>query len=135
MTHKSTIATAIGLIMMASGPAYAEQIKTYPGQPLCSDQDGLFALIIAGIHGDRHAMNAVPGCQVIPAGSTAEVIERIPDSATVARLIVDLAKQSELDHSGHRPAVAKVLDLTEDWTERLYRAAAIDRGYQIGANE
>jgi len=58
-----------------------------------------------------------------------------PDSATVARLIVDLAKQGELDHSGHRPAVAKVLDLTEDWTERLYRAAAIDRGYQIGANE
>ena len=40
-----------------------------------------------------------------------------PDSATVARLIVDLAKQGELDHSGHRPAVAKVLDLTEDWTE------------------
>jgi len=58
-----------------------------------------------------------------------------PDSATVARLIVDLAKQGELDHSGHRPAVAKVLDLTEDWTERLYRAAVIDRGYQIGANE
>ena len=58
-----------------------------------------------------------------------------PDSATVARLIVDLAKQGELDHSGHRPAVANVLDLTEDWTERLYRAAAIDRGYQIGANE
>ena len=58
-----------------------------------------------------------------------------PDSATVARLIVDLAKQGELDHSGHRPAVAKVRDLTEDWTERLYRAAVIDRGYQIGANE
>ena len=58
-----------------------------------------------------------------------------PDSAAVARLIVDLAKQGELDHSGHRPAVAKVLDLTEDWTERLYRAAAIDRGYQIEANE
>ena len=27
MTHRSTIATAIGLIMMASGLAYAEQIQ------------------------------------------------------------------------------------------------------------
>jgi hypothetical protein len=32
-------------------------------------------------------------------------------------------------------AVARVLDLTEDWTQRLYRAAAIDRGYRIGAVE
>ena len=87
MTHKSTIATAIGLIMMASGPAYAEQIKTYPGQPLCSDQDGLFALIIAGIHRDPHAMNAVPGCRVIPAGSTTEVIERLPSGADFMRVV------------------------------------------------
>ena len=82
MTHKLTIATAIGLIMMASGPSYGEQIKTYPGQPLCSDQDGLLALIIAGIHRDLDAMNAVRGCRVIPAGSTTEVIERLP-SGTV----------------------------------------------------
>jgi hypothetical protein len=87
MTHKSTIATAIGLIMMASGPAYAEQIKTYPAQPLCSDQYGLLALLIAGIHGDPHAMNAVPGCQVIPAGSTAEVIEWLPGGADFMRVV------------------------------------------------
>jgi hypothetical protein len=31
-------------------------------------------------------------------------------------------------------AMAKV-DLTEDWTQRLYRAAAVDRGYEIGAIE
>jgi hypothetical protein len=87
MTRKSTIAAAIGLIMMASSPAYAEQIKTYPGQPLCSDQDGLLALIIAGIHGDLDAMNAVPGCQVIPAGSTAEVIERLPSGTDFLRVV------------------------------------------------
>jgi hypothetical protein len=87
MTRKSTIAAAIGLIMMASGPAYAEQIKTYPGQPLCSDQDGLLALIIAGIHGDLDAMNAVPGCQVISAGSTAEVIERLPSGTDFLRVV------------------------------------------------
>ena len=87
MTHKSTIATAIGLIMMASGPAYGEQIKTYPGQPLCGDQDGLLALIIAGIHGDARAMNAVPGCQVIPAGSIAEVIERLPSGTDFMRVV------------------------------------------------
>jgi hypothetical protein len=87
MTRKSTIATAIGLIVMASGSAYAEQIKNYPGQPLCSDQDGLFALIIAGIHGDPHAMNAVPGCLVIPAGSTAEVVERLPSGADFMRVV------------------------------------------------
>ena len=53
-----------------------------------------------------------------------------PDSATVARLIVDLAKQGELDHSGHRPGVAKVLDLTEDWTEQGggHRSWVSDRG-------
>jgi hypothetical protein len=49
-----------------------------------------------------------------------------------AHLIVDLAKQGELDHSGHRTAVAKVLDLTEDWTERLYRAAASIVGIRSG---
>jgi hypothetical protein len=87
MTHKLIIATAIGLIMMASGPVYGEQIKTYPGQPLCSDQDGLLALIIAGIHGDARAMSAVPGCQVIPAGSTAEVIERLPSGADFMRVV------------------------------------------------
>jgi len=87
MTHKLTIATAIGLIMMASGPSYGEQIKTYPGQPLCSDQDGLLALIIAGIHRDPDAMNAVPGCRVIPAGSTTEVIERLPSGTDFMRVV------------------------------------------------
>jgi hypothetical protein len=58
--------------MMTSG-AYAEQIKTYPGQPLCSDQVILLAVVIAGIHGDLDAMNAVIGCHVIPAGSTAKL--------------------------------------------------------------
>ena len=87
MTHKLTIATAIGLIMMASGPSYGEQIKTSPGQPLCSDQDGLLALIIAGIHRDPDAMNAVPGCRVIPAGSTAEVIERLSSGAEFMRVV------------------------------------------------
>jgi hypothetical protein len=87
MTRKSTIATAISLIMMASAPAYAEQIKTYPGQRLCSDQDGLLTLIIAGIHRDPAAMNAAPGCRVIPAGSTAEVIERLPSGADFMRVV------------------------------------------------
>jgi hypothetical protein len=32
-------------------------------------------------------------------------------------------------------AVAKVLELTEDWTQRLYRAAAVDRDYEIGEIE
>jgi hypothetical protein len=86
MTRKLTIATAIGLVMMASG-AYAEQIKTYPGQPLCSDQDSLLAVVIAGIHGDLDAMNAVTGCHVIPAGSTAEVIERLPSGADFMRVV------------------------------------------------
>ena len=87
MTRKLTIATAIGLIMMASGPSYGEQIKTYPGQPLCSDQDGLLVLIIAGFHRDLDAMNAVPGCRVIPAGSTTEVIERLPSGTDFMRVV------------------------------------------------
>jgi hypothetical protein len=29
-------------------------------------------------------------------------------------------------------AVPRVLDLTEDWTQRLYRAAAVDRGITYG---
>jgi len=86
MTRKLTIATAIGLVMMASG-AYAEQIKTYPGQPLCSDQDSLLVVVIASIHGDLDAMNAVTGCHVIPAGSTAEVIERLPSGADFMRVV------------------------------------------------
>jgi hypothetical protein len=33
-------------------------------------------------------------------------------------------------------AIAKVLDLLDEWVERLYRGgAAIDRGYKIGAIE
>lgn len=32
-------------------------------------------------------------------------------------------------------SIAKVLDLPDDWIERLYRAAAVDRGYKIGAVE
>ena len=58
-----------------------------------------------------------------------------PDSATVARLIVDLAKQGELDHSGHRPGVAKVLDLTEDWTEQGggHRSWVSDRGKRMSS--
>jgi hypothetical protein len=32
-------------------------------------------------------------------------------------------------------AIARVLDLPDDWVERLYCAAAIDRGYRIGAVE
>jgi hypothetical protein len=84
MTRKLTIATAIGLVMMTSD---AEQIKTYPGQPLCSDQDSLLALVIAGIQGDPNAMNAVTGCQVIPAGSTAEVIKRLPSGTDFMRVV------------------------------------------------
>jgi hypothetical protein len=58
-----------------------------------------------------------------------------PDSAAVARLIVDLAKEGELDHSGHRPAVAKVLDLTEDWTEQGggHRSWVSDRGKRMSS--
>ena len=98
MTHKLTIATAIGLIMMASGPSYGEQIKTYPGQPLCSDQDGLLVLIIAGFHRDLDAMNAVPGCRVIPAGSTTEVIERLPSGTDFMRVVK--AKVTSPKHEG-----------------------------------
>jgi hypothetical protein len=32
-------------------------------------------------------------------------------------------------------SIAKALDLPDDWIERLYRAAAVDRGYKIGAVE
>jgi hypothetical protein len=32
-------------------------------------------------------MNAVPGCQVIPAGSTAEVIERLPSDTNFMRVV------------------------------------------------
>jgi hypothetical protein len=44
--------------------------------------------------------------------------------------------------NGHRDppleligAIAKVLDLPDDCVERMYRAAAVDRGYKIGAIE
>jgi hypothetical protein len=32
-------------------------------------------------------------------------------------------------------ATARVLDLPDDWVERPYRAATLDRGYKIGAIE
>jgi hypothetical protein len=32
-------------------------------------------------------------------------------------------------------SIAKVLDLPDEWVERLYPAAAVDRGYKIGAIE
>jgi hypothetical protein len=32
-------------------------------------------------------------------------------------------------------AIAKVLELPDDWVERLYRTAAVEQGYKIGAVE
>jgi hypothetical protein len=46
---------------------------------------------------------------------------------------VPITKTVELMRAGL--AMLKVLDLTEDRTQRLYRAAAVDREYRIGAME
>ena len=67
------------------------QARIYPQSPAWASgrkrRDGLLVLIIAGIHRDLDAMNAVPGCRVIPAGSTTEVIERLPSGTDFMRVV------------------------------------------------
>ncbi len=65
----------------------AEQLTANAGQPLCPDEDGLAAFLLADAVKDSNPeaadklLKSATGCEFLPAGSKLEVIERPPSGA------------------------------------------------------
>jgi glucose/arabinose dehydrogenase len=74
-------------------PPTAEQLIANAGQPLCADEDGLAAILFAGVMKDSNPemsdklLKSATGCEFLPAGSKLEVIERHPSGASFMRVM------------------------------------------------
>jgi hypothetical protein len=67
--------------------ALAETMVTARGQPICADEDGLLAILIGGVSGNRPMVESATGCQYLPAGLAAEILERHPSGSSFMRVI------------------------------------------------
>jgi hypothetical protein len=72
-------------------PQTFDRMRTDPGQPLCINEDSLFAYLASSILAVGGKISddqiSTDGCQAIPTGATAEVLERYASGASGMRIV------------------------------------------------